>query len=841
VQNKVRATRRARMTAITSGGAIPDVADYRVLEEPHGGFVGTINEDFAIESSVGDIFQLGNASWQVLKIESGVLRVADAKGALPNLPFWLGEAPARSEELSAVLAELREEAAREDFQPRDEAQQQMHEYVRKGVAVLGTVPTQKRVVLERFFDESGGMQLVLHAPFGGRINRAWGLALRKKFCRGFGFELQAAANEEAIVLSLGPQHSFALDEVFDYLHPDRAREDLVQAILPTPFFEARWRWNVTRSLLVPRMWGGKKLPPPIARMRADDLLVKAFPAVVACGETLPPGDIEVPMDHPLVRQTIEDVLHEAMDVDGFLRVLRDLHDGKIEKVAVDTPEPSAFCRGILNAAPYAFLDDAPLEERRTQAVAQRRILDRQRADDLGALSPVAVERVREEAWPDPRDVEELHECMLWAGYLREQELSDEWRAWMSELAVVQRVVREEDRWRAVEASTEPKEIWRGRLSILGPVVADDPALKELEVEGAILRVRFEGQEQWCDRRLLARIHRYTLDALRKDIEAVPASLFLHFLSRWQHTHPSTQLSGPDGVRRVLQQLSGFQVPAAAWEREVLPRRVRGYRPNMLDGLCWSGEIAWGRLWGRGKSAARNTPIALLPREELFTWMRFTEAPADDLSGRAKPILELLQTRGALFFDDILRELRLLPEHAEAGLSELVAAGLISCDSFGGLRQLFYEREQHRRGMPRGTRLMSTVGSGRWALLGHPSGDAATEDEVEAVARVLLRRWGIVFRKLYDRERIRIPWRDLWRAYRRLELRGDVRGGRFVARFAGEQFALPEAVEQLRSLRRQKVDGEAPQQVSASDPLNLTGILTPDVRVPTGRKTQVEVG
>lgn len=834
VNETLRATRRARMTAITSGGAIADVADYRVIEEPHGTFVGTVNEDFAIESSTGDVFQLGNTSWQILKIESGVLRVADAQGVPPSLPFWFGEAPARTEELSHELAGLRERAASPEFEPVDEAERQLQEFVREGVRVLGCVPTQRRVVLERFFDESGGMQLVLHAPFGGRINRAWGFALRKKFCRSFGFELQAAANEEAIVLSLGPQHSFPLDEVFDYLHPNRAREDLVQAILPSPFFEARWRWNVSRALLVPRMQGGKKLPPPIARMRADDLLVKAFPQVVACGETLPPGDLPVPMDHPLVRQTIDDVLHEAMDVDGFLRVLGDLVAGRIERVAVDTAEPSAFARGILNAAPYAFLDDAPLEERRTQAVLRRRVLDRERADDIGALDPAAVQRVREEAWPDPRDAEELHETLLWMGFIESSELEKEWHAWIDALAVAGRVEREGDRWFATEASREPREVWRGRLSVLGPVHATDPALFELESEGFALRIQFEGREAWCERRLLARIHRHTLETLRREIEPVTATQFLHFLAHWQHVHPDARLDGPDGVRQVVRQLAGFHAPASSWEQRILPARVRGYRPDWLDMLCWSGEVAWGRLVGQGKNAARNTPIALVPRADLAVWHQLEDACT--LSGRARPILTLLEQRGALFFDDFTRGLGLLPSHAEMGLGELVSAGLITCDSYGGLRQLLH-RHRDRRRPGRAPRVAATIGSGRWALLRNEEMDPQLR--AERIARQLLERWGVVFRVLLDRERIDVPWRDLLRVYRRMELRGEVRGGRFVARFSGEHFALPTAVEQMRRLRREN-EGAA-FEVSASDPLNLAGILTPQARVASGRRESVSLG
>ncbi|HLH27734.1 MAG TPA: hypothetical protein VKW77_02385, partial [Acidimicrobiales bacterium] len=483
VGGRLMATRRARLTAILSGGAIPDTADYQVVMEPDGAPVGTVNEDFAIESNQGDIFQLGNTSWRILKVEPGIVRVADAKGQPPTIPFWVGEAPSRTAELSAELAKVREECADADWARReaglgDAAARELAEYVSAGRRALGAAPTQKRVILERFFDESGGMQLVVHAPFGGRINRAWGLALRKRFCRGFGFELQAAANEEAIVLSLGPQHSFPLDEVFDYLHPNTAKGLLVQAVLQAPMFEVRWRWNVTRALLVERMTAGKKVPAPLIRMRAQDWLVQAFPQAAACPETLPSADIDVPMDHPIVRQTVEDCLTEAMDVEGFLQVLRDLRSGAIERRAIDTTEPSPFAQGILNAAPYAFLDDAPLEERRTQAVISRRTLDVKSADELGGLDPEAIARVREEAWPKPESAEEVHEALLWMGYVTAEE-GRPWQPWLEELALAKRVVLDAGRWFAAEASRDPVDVMRGRLEALGPIESDDPALLEL--------------------------------------------------------------------------------------------------------------------------------------------------------------------------------------------------------------------------------------------------------------------------------------------------------------------------------------------------------------------------
>ena len=820
VGRKVRATRRARITAITSGGAIPDNADYQVILEPEGTLVGTLNEDFAIESNGGDIFQLGTASWRILRVGAGVVRVADAKGAPPTIPFWLGEAPARTPELSRELSRVREAARGPEALVSagiDAAtSRQIAEYVAAGERVLGASPTQERVILERFFDESGGMQLVVHAPFGGRINRAWGLALRKRFCRAFGFELQAAANEEAIVLSLGPQHSFPLEEVFDYLHPNTAKDLLVQALLDAPMFKTRWRWNVSRALLIDRMRGGKRTPAPLIRMRADDLLAASFPASVACGETLPPGDIQVPMDHPIVRQTVLDCLNEAMDVEGFLDVLRGLRDGRIERRAVDAPEPSAFAQGILAAQPYTFLDDAPLEERRTQAVLARRTLDVKSADELGALDPEAIRRVREEAWPSPTSAEEVHEALLWMGYASVDEARP-WSDWMAELQAAGRVDLENDRWFAHEASRDPKEILRGRLEALGPIYGDEPLLYELENEGFVLRGRFEGRAGWCSRRLLARIHRYTLDRLRKEIEPVTAADFLRFLGCWQHLDEEHRLEGPRGVGDVIRQLAGFEVPAAAWEASVLPARVRGYRREWLDELTLSGEMAWARLWGSAASPIRSTPVCLVPRDELEPWASLSKPPdASALGGAAREIHAVLIRRGAMFPQELGRAARLLPAELDVGLGELVARGLLTCDSFGGLRSLLVPPSRRRARLPV---------AGRWSLLHR---DQLEASPVEMVARQLLRRTGVVFRRTILREKQPFPWRDLVRALRTFEARGDTRGGRFVAGFDGEQYALPEAVSLLRAVRRR---GPAqPLQVAAADPLNFRGILTPDERV-----------
>jgi len=984
VNGKLRARRGARLAAITSGGAIPDNSLYTVVAEPEGVVVGTVDEDFAVESNRGDIMLLGNTSWMIRRIETnaGRMLVQDAHGAPPSVPFWRGEAPARTQELSAHVGELREmiseklphtspvgfsatqpEVAsvvgflKEECGLDDSGAEQMIEYVLQGRAVLGAVPTQKTIIAERFFDEGGGMQLVIHAPFGGRINKAWGLSLRKRFCVGFNFELQAAATDNGLNIALAEQHSFPLGDVFHFLQADTVQPILEQAALDSPIFGTRWRWDANRALALLRFQNGKKVPPQIQRMRSDDLLASVFPDAAACFENIE-GERKIP-DHPLVAEVMKDVLTEAMDVEGLKTLLRGMASGEIRVLAVDTPVPSQFSHEILNANPYAFLDDAPLEERRARAVNMRRMLPESVLEEVGGLDAGAIAQVREEAWPDVRDADELHDVLhtlvalpepafrtqclafshqsavqgmefclrteCWGGYF--ERLAGEGRAGIASLngrrywvaaergrsfAALFPGAAFEQKLADVESSDVSRDdalltLVTGWMSHIGPATAShlgemiglpasdvEKALLRMEASGTVLRGSFTGaasravpalsvskgvpaphvpETEWCDRRLLARIHRLTVGMLRKQIEPVTAAAFMRWLLRWQHVAPGTQVVGERGTLEVLQQLQGFEIPANAWERQVLARRVADYDPAWLDQLCLTGAVGWGRLsphpatldTGGANGTSENAPavrqrrviptsvapITFFVREDA-DWMiprgnphasqkqgdpstssgQARGHPSDSSEGRglshgARLVLEFLRQRGAVFFADIVRGTGKLKAEIETALWELVAAGLVTADGFDNLRALIDPKRRAGQGSGRSTRPRHSAG--RWALL-HAEVAAERPRAVEAACWMLLRRYGIVIRDLLARESNLPPWRELLMAFRRLEDRGEIRGGRFVDGFLGEQFALPVAVESVRGMRGLPLSGET-MTLSAADPLNLIGILVPGERVP----------
>jgi ATP-dependent Lhr-like helicase len=938
VNRRLKARRGSRMIAIMNGGAIPETNLYTVVAEPDGTMVGTLHEDFAVESLKGDIVLLGNMSWRIRRIENaGRILVEDAHGAPPSIPFWLGEAPGRTMELSHQIGDLRQKIS--DMTPHtvpgfvnqksqevleavswlrsecgldDSGAEQAIEYIVTGRTVLGAVPTQDTIIAERFFDEGGGMQLVVHAPFGARINKAWGLSLRKRFCVSFNFELQAAATDNGVNIALAEQHSFPLADVFNFLHENTVKEVLQQAALLSPLLETRWRWDANRSLALLRYWNGKKIPLQVQRTRSADLLASVFPQAAACQENVD-GPIQIP-DHPLIREVMKDIFHEALDLEGLKHLLRRIQSGDIKCIAVDTPVPSVFSHEILNSNPYAYLDDAPLEERRARAVEMRRTLPEAVLKEVGGLDPAAIAEVSADAWPDVRDSDELADALHSLIGLPEDFRAPDgrpsakvWLLFFERLQLSRRAARAnvQDVWFWVSTEKAPafrliypdavfeeqlpevageapsrddalKAMITGWLAHTGPTTTSglasflrlplidiEKAVLWIESTGLILRGHFtskpvgepaapsngaplEGLE-WCERRLLARIHRLTLGSLRKQIEPVTAATFMRWLLRWQHVAPGSQLRDERGVLGVLKQLQGFEIPASAWERQVLARRVSNYEPALLDQLCLTGAVGWGRLsphpamledssgGTRRVVPTSVAPITFFVREEA-EWMALPSVHSaheqakheiKGLSPGAHEVMEFLRSRGASFFVDIVRGTGKLKAEVETGLWELVAAGLVTADGFDNLRALIDPKRRSGQGSGKTSRPRHSAG--RWSLLS-PLQREDPQRALESVCRMLLERYGVVFRELLARESILPRWRDMLITFRRLEDRGEIRGGRFINGFIGEQFALPIAVESLRAMKSIQPSGET-VSLSAADPLNLAGIIVPGERVP----------
>ena len=957
VNRRIRPRKSARLTAVTNGGVIPDQFDYDVVLEPDGHFIGTLNEDFAFESLPGDIFQLGNTSYRILKVEPSKVRVTDAQGQPPNIPFWFGEAPGRSDELSDSVSRLRstmdekltegmDTAYRwlvDELNLDESAARQLADHLAGARAALGRIPTRQDIVFERFFDEAGDQHLVLHSPYGSRINRAWGLALRKRFCRQFNFELQAAALDDSIVISLGAIHSFPLEDVTRYLKSAGIRETVTQALLATPMFPTHWRWNATTALAVRRNNGGQKVPAQFQRSDAEDLMAVVFPDQLACQDNLI-GEREIPQ-HPLVEQTVHDCLNDLMDIAGLEEVLRAYEDGRIRFHCRDLGGPSPLAQEILNARPYAFLDDAPAEERRTNLVMARRFLDPADAADLARLSPEAIARVRNEAWPSFNDPDELYDALMLTGVMTEREINGanpaaaDGRAWLARLEEEQRatVIRtgkqtmwacaerlpqvtavyaggDEESTQGTDLSPSPTtttpatptvipahagiqsdnmppeaapysanwtkesaliELIRARLECSGPVTEAElaelfeatgtevnVALLALQNEGYAMQGRFSPdtvETEWCERGLLARMHRYTIESLRQEIQPVTVADYMRFLFAW-HGMGEIRPEGDSALLAALEKLEGYSIPAAAWEKDILSARLNDYSSAALDRLCSSGRIVWTRLPSARHRAARdevsagkavllrNTPITLLEREHLDLWQKLSpfEATRDSkLSSAAEKTLDVLRRRGASFFLDLVQHTGLLRTQVETALAELAACGAVTSDSYAGLRALItpesrrpgYGRKNRRR---RASVMNSVDAAGRWSAIisatENPEAPATNawpgtdENTLAAVVDTLLKRYGVLFRKVLERESDLPPWRELLYICRRMEARGEIRGGYFVEGCSGEQFARPEAIALLRK-QKNATQALPPAVISAADPLNLVGVLLPGERIP----------
>lgn len=924
INRRVRPRKSARIIALTNGGAIPDQFDCDVVLQPEGFRIGTVGEDFAFDSLPGDIFQLGNRSYRILKTETGKVYVEDAQGLPPNIPFWFGEGLGRTNELSAAVSNLRatvddlldqgEEVTlnflQQEYKLTAPAAEQLISYLHSAKAALGLLPTQKEIIFERFFDEVGDMHFVIHSPFGSRINKAWGLALRKRFCRKFNFELQAAALEDSIVLSLSSTHSFPMEEVARYLNSKTVREVLIQAMLDAPIFPTRWRWNATISLAVLRNRFGRRSPPYFQRSDAEDLMAVVFPDQIACLENIA-GEREIP-EHPLVEQTIKDCLNETMDIDGLINVIQQIEVGGIKVTCCDLTSPSPLSQEVISAKPYAFLDDGDAEERRTMAIKSQPFMNAEEAASLRKLDSSAINKVREEAWPTVRTADELHDALMVMGFILEseqgkssnldilsksgwehlfEELADQNRAykakindndllWIAserlheflvlfpDLELIDSSKKTPPHFLSVSPSDNPLlEIIRSRLEILGPVSAIhlsqplrltkseiDQVLIQLEQEGFVIQGHFTQQSQeleWCERRLLARIHRYTISRLRREIEPISLSRYMNFLFEWQGLLDKSE--GTESLAHVLEQLEGISASANAWQKHILPARLENLTVDMLDNLCISGRFNWLRLNivgsqdKRKKSPVSHTPIALIQRSHLTQWKKFSTPPETyNLSPYAQKVVDVLKQKGALFFFDIVKETGILRTQVEDALGECVNWGLITSDAYVGLRALITpsakrpKYSSRRRG--RGAAKMSPFdNAGRWSLINQDAIQSNLEsadhkqqklnsEDLEFIAWTLLHRYGVLFRKVLEREQNLPPWRDLLRVYWRMEARGEIRGGRFVNGVSGEQFALSEALNVLKKVSKNK---KSKQHVSiaSADPLNLVGILLPGDKVP----------
>lgn len=912
IHGMIKARRGARLTAITNGGAIPETGLFMVVSEPEGLMVGTLDEDFAIESNRGDIILLGTTSWRIKRIESnaGRVLVENAYGASPSVPFWQGEAPGRTKELSYFLSDLRQKL--DNFLPKTEplnikiesqpqakmtvdwlkehccldksGAEQLIEYLLEGRAVLSSVPSHDTLIAERFFDEAGGMQLVIHSPFGMRINKAWGLALRKKFCRTFNFELQAAATDNGLNISLTEQHSFPLEDVFYFLHPNTIQEVIIQAVLQSPLFTTRWRFTATRSLALLRFRNGKKCPPNIQRILSDDLLAAVFPDAAACQDNLGGREIELP-DHPLIQETMKDILNDALDIQGLTHLLQAIRNKTITCLAIDTPVPSVFSNEILNANPYAFIDDAPLEERRARAVEMRRILPDTFLNDMGKLDAMAIQEVQQQVWPDLRNADELHDFLQTVIALPENFnltetrcIKQDWHLFFDELLISTRaekiLVQNRLFWVASEKKQDFNAIYfdtmdgsnkenaltsmiRGWVQHLGPTSSLElsnllsldqgsisTTLLKLENTGLILRGNFTQNStvvqelEWCERRLLARIHKLTLGKLRASIKPVTAAQFVNWLLKWQHLKPETQLNGEQGLMEIIRKLQGFEIPANAWEKNIFSKRMKNYHRDLLDRLCLNGSIGWGRFSAPNKKTnlSSNVPIGffLSSESEHFCSSLSLENQSSEietLSPIAKKIYDYLTEKGASFLYQIARGINHLESELEKALWELVAVGAITADSFDNLRALIDPRR--RLNKMRSHPFISSRG-GRWSLLKREQENKTTEN----LCWILLKRYGIVFRDLLAREKNLPPWRDLLMTFRRLENQGKIRGGRFVDGFLGDQFALDYVIDSLRASIKQEPVEEKIITLSAADPLNLIGIILPGSRVSSLSKTKI---
>jgi len=827
--DEIRPRKAAALTALLNGGTIPEQFDYDVRLMPDDLKIGTLNEDFSFESIPGDIFQLGNHSYRILKVQTGTVFVEDAAGQPPNIPFWFGVQMWRSDVLSEAVSDLRAElnelltqpAAELDWPVGPEGQAQLSNYAIKTQDVLGLMPTQKDIVVERFFDGNNDMHLVIHSVYGSRVNRAWGLALRKKFCRQFNFELQAAALEDALILSLSSTHSFELSTIKSYLNAEGVREVLIQALLDTPFFVTQWRWNASVALAVKRRKGGKKIIPQFQRNEAEDLVAEVFPEQIACAENIA-GNRTVP-DHPLVTQTLIDCTEGIMDVNKLADILRGLDTGDINIHYIDSPTPSPTSLAIINARNYAFLDEAPAEERRTLAVHTQSLDQSFASNDI---SPAAAAAFNRSIQPKIRDLDELQEWVMFCGLLWPDE-AEPYQEGLEQLLAAGRLHQINHQGTRLIYSakfaelvtamcTRPAEINEtafesmvsNRLTLSGlvdfselhkrlPVAASLllQALMRLETQGVAFQF---GQDQWIERHHLARLRQTQLSQQRRRDKTLSADAYQDFIHDWQYL--SQPANGLEGLAQVLRQWQGFATPATDWEEQVIKPRVQDYHGMMLDMLCQSGQFIWKRAQAKLVSDDLNQMTIQKIRFTFLEnhWAHLFPAAVNlqQLNIKARMVIEILGQSGAQFFRELQAQTGLMPVEMEQVLIHLIKQGLVVADGFQALRVFSQSPADRRRQLIKAKKYANNLGylemMGRWSLIEQKPADP------RAYIQMMINRYGFLSYDIWSQESMPVKWRQASFELQKMEARGEILAGRFIENMEGMQYALPAAYQKIQS-------------------------------------------
>ena len=945
VTDELTPSRSARMVATISGGTIPDRGLYTVnLADKTR--LGELDEEFVHESRVGDAFQLGSSTWRIRAIEHDRVVVIPAPGAPARMPFWHGEFMARSSHLTARMGAIRRtldeartltdlQSVQERFRTDEPTARSLAEYVQAQREITG-LPDERHLVLEHFRDETGAVRFVLHAPFGGRVNAPWGMALGRRMRERLGVDVQVQTTDDGLMLRLPDMGTAPPVDAIRALSIEEAERLVLEEVGQSSLFGARFRMNAARALLLPRGNPRRRMPLWLQRLKSLDLLqaVREYPSF------------------PILVETYREVLQDAFDMAALRDVLNGIASGDIAIRVVQTETPSPFASSLQFGfvIDWMYGDDTPRAEQRAALLSlDRALLDElmggQGADTetIAVLDELLARRRGTAAGRQARDGDELALLIDRVGDVTRDEIvarvapPGDWRrddpfiallesgrliaadiptatgheqrfliidayaryraAFGHALATVRAGVslelRNADDVVPVELRAAPssrlarREILARFVALAGPVSVDD-VLARYQLKSAWVQRRLDDWERagtlvrgmfgtdrtitrWCPRRVLEQARRRELARARQQIEAVPIETFARFVQRWQHVMPAARLAGADGAAAVIDQLSGLARPAVAWERDYLPARVEQYTPDLLSRLAHSGTLVWAaeRIDPQpGATPSLASPaIGRLRFFERGSGRLWLAPPPDDgfLSEGARAVRDALRTQGASFTADLAAVTVLGPQRLRDALRELVAVGVVTNDTVEALRDVLRWRpifpvKRHnepdptrwlpadftpsanrpvvqRRVNPRSIakwkrpeREPAQSWGGRWSLVHTPGTlgpDSDAQSRAEAIARQWLARYGIVSRDWWRREHPSVGWREIYHELKRLEFRGEVRRGYFVAGLAGAQFALPDAVEQLRTAP--DAHDSVPVVLTTSDPANVYALpLAPGV-------------